>query len=193
MYQAVTTAFDENNVGQAAAITVVFFLIVLAITLVQRRVLRRSARSHDAVRHDSSRLRCTDERTDDEVSEEIERIGPGPARRALSYLLLAVLTLLFIAPTAFMFIGCLKPSEQVLDGLGGFIPKDLSFDNYSGVFDRFNSEATGYFSWFFLISMLVAFVIVIAGLVDQLDGRLRARPAAVAGAQRRASPRSCCS
>ena len=40
MYQAVTTAFDENNVGRGAAITVVFFLIVLAITLVQRLLLR---------------------------------------------------------------------------------------------------------------------------------------------------------
>ncbi len=40
MYQAVTTAFDENNVGRGAAITVVFFVIVLAITLVQRLLLR---------------------------------------------------------------------------------------------------------------------------------------------------------
>ncbi|MCK6211894.1 sugar ABC transporter permease [Georgenia sp. EYE_87] len=40
MYQAVTTAFDANNVGRASAITVLFFIIVLAVTLVQRRVLR---------------------------------------------------------------------------------------------------------------------------------------------------------
>lgn len=40
MYQAVDTAFDQNNVGRASAITVVFFLIVLTLTLVQRRVLR---------------------------------------------------------------------------------------------------------------------------------------------------------
>ena len=38
MFQTVTTAFVENNVGKAAAMTVVFFVIVLAITLVQRRV-----------------------------------------------------------------------------------------------------------------------------------------------------------
>jgi multiple sugar transport system permease protein len=100
----------------------------------------------------------------DEVDDD-GRIGPGPARRALSYVVLVALTLLFIAPIAFMFIGSLKPSEQVLDGLQGFVPKDLSFDNYSGVFDRFNSEATGYFSWFFTTSVIVASVIVIAGLV----------------------------
>jgi len=40
MYQAVTTAFDQNNIGQASAITVVFFLIVVALTLVQRRLVR---------------------------------------------------------------------------------------------------------------------------------------------------------
>ncbi|WP_149184602.1 carbohydrate ABC transporter permease [Streptomyces sp. TRM49041] len=40
MYQAVTTAFDQNNVGRAAAVTVVFFLIVIALTLLQRRVVR---------------------------------------------------------------------------------------------------------------------------------------------------------
>jgi len=40
MYQAVTSAFTEGDVGQGAAITVVFFVVVLALTLVQRRVLR---------------------------------------------------------------------------------------------------------------------------------------------------------
>jgi len=40
MYQAVTSAFSEGDVGQGAAITVVFFFVVLALTLVQRRVLR---------------------------------------------------------------------------------------------------------------------------------------------------------
>lgn len=40
MYQAVTTAFDANNVGRASAITVIFFLIVLSLTLIQRKVLK---------------------------------------------------------------------------------------------------------------------------------------------------------
>ncbi len=40
MYQAVTSAFSANNVGRGAAITVVFFVIVLVITLIQRRVLK---------------------------------------------------------------------------------------------------------------------------------------------------------
>ncbi|MEA2466634.1 MAG: multiple sugar transport system permease protein [Thermoleophilaceae bacterium] len=40
MYQAVTTAFDADNVGRGAAMTVVFFIIVVVITLIQRSVLR---------------------------------------------------------------------------------------------------------------------------------------------------------
>lgn len=40
MYQAVTTAFDQNNIGQASAITIVFFLIVVVLTLIQRRFVR---------------------------------------------------------------------------------------------------------------------------------------------------------
>ena len=110
----------------------------------------------------SAVLDTNEELTDDDA---LGQIRPSAGRRALSYLLLTVLTVLFVAPIAFMFIGSLRPSAQVLDGLGGFVPKDLSFDNYTGVFDRFNSESTGYFSWFFMTSALVASVIVIVGLV----------------------------
>lgn len=45
LFQSTQTVFDENNLGQAAAITVVFFVIVVAITLLQRRVLKQ--RSED--------------------------------------------------------------------------------------------------------------------------------------------------
>jgi multiple sugar transport system permease protein len=40
MFQAVTSAFTDGNIGQGAAITVIFFIIVLAITLIQRALLR---------------------------------------------------------------------------------------------------------------------------------------------------------
>ncbi len=40
MYQAVTSAFIANNVGRGSAMTVVFVIIILLITLIQRRVLR---------------------------------------------------------------------------------------------------------------------------------------------------------
>ncbi|KAB2350094.1 carbohydrate ABC transporter permease [Actinomadura rudentiformis] len=40
MYEAVSTTFDGGDVGRAAAMTVVLFVIVLALTILQRRVLR---------------------------------------------------------------------------------------------------------------------------------------------------------
>lgn len=40
MYEAVTAAFDENNIGRASAISVVFFVIVVVLSLVQRRATR---------------------------------------------------------------------------------------------------------------------------------------------------------
>jgi len=42
MYQAVTSAFVEGNVGRASAITVVFVVIIICITLIQRLVLRQN-------------------------------------------------------------------------------------------------------------------------------------------------------
>ena len=40
MYQAVDNAFVKNNVGRGAAITVLLFLMVVLITIIQRRFLK---------------------------------------------------------------------------------------------------------------------------------------------------------
>lgn len=40
MYEAVTAAFDQNNIGRASAISVVFFVIVVILSLIQRRATR---------------------------------------------------------------------------------------------------------------------------------------------------------
>jgi multiple sugar transport system permease protein len=58
----------------------------------------------------------------------------------------------------------LKPNDQVLAGLSGFIPRHLSFRNYAKVFETFNSDSTGYFWRFYLNSIIISSVIVIAGL-----------------------------
>lgn len=42
MYQAVTSAFVENNVGRGAAMTVVFVFVIIAITLLQQRIFRQN-------------------------------------------------------------------------------------------------------------------------------------------------------
>jgi multiple sugar transport system permease protein len=72
-----------------------------------------------------------------------------------------VLTAVFFAPIAYMLVGSFKPSEEVLDGMAGFLPTNLSLDNYIGVITRFNSPATGYFANFYFTSALVSFVIVV--------------------------------
>ena len=51
--------------------------------------------------------------------------------KALKYLSLFAVTAIFFAPIYYMIIGSFKPNDQVLDGLAGFVPHDLSFDNYT--------------------------------------------------------------
>ena len=99
-----------------------------------------------------------------EAEAAMPRLTPSPFRKLLSYVVLTLVTLFFVAPILYMFIGSLKPSDKVLNGLAGFAPKNLSFDNYSGVVDRFNSDATGHFPQFYLTSLIIAVVIVVAGL-----------------------------
>jgi multiple sugar transport system permease protein len=90
-----------------------------------------------------------------------------------SYVLAIGLALLFIAPIAFMFVASLKPDELVLSQAGswqGFIPIPASFQNYQDVFDRVN------FSQFFLNSILITSMVVLAGLfVNSLAGYALAR------------------
>ncbi len=99
------------------------------------------------------------------ADEPLPRKGKGPLRKAGTYLVMIVITLLFVAPILYMVIGSFKPSDKVLNGLAGFIPEDLSLDNYTGVFDRFNSPATGYFYNFYVTSLIVSVVVVVGGLI----------------------------
>ncbi|MFH0243924.1 carbohydrate ABC transporter permease [Streptomyces sp. HK10] len=88
-----------------------------------------------------------------------------PLRRFLDYAVLSVLAFIFVLPALYLVLGSLKPSDQVLDGLTGFLPTDLSFDNYSAVLSSFDSEATGYFWRFMGVSVLLAGVVVLGGLI----------------------------
>lgn len=85
--------------------------------------------------------------------------------KVLRYAALTIVTAVFFAPIYYMIVGSLKPNDQVLDGLAGFIPKNLSFENYLNVFKRFDSESTGYFWQFYVTSILVSTVIVVGGLI----------------------------
>ncbi|WP_128374475.1 carbohydrate ABC transporter permease [Streptomyces cavernae] len=87
-----------------------------------------------------------------------------PLRRSLDYAVLGVLSFIFALPVLYLFLGSFKPSDEVLDGLSGFLPTHLSFDNYAAVLRSFDSDSTGYFWQFMAISLGVAFVVVTGGL-----------------------------
>lgn len=101
----------------------------------------------------------------DAVASRASRRRATVLRQSLSYAVMCVVTLFFVAPILYMFIGSFKPANQVLNGLAGFLPENLSFNNYLGVFERFNSEATGYFQDFYLTSIIVSAAVVLGGLV----------------------------
>ncbi|MEU5322737.1 carbohydrate ABC transporter permease [Streptomyces sp. NPDC021056] len=87
-----------------------------------------------------------------------------PVRRVLDYSVLSVLAFVFVLPVLYLFLGSLKPSDEVLNGLSGFLPTHLTFANYSAVLDSLSSDSTGYFWQFMGVSVLVAFVVVTGGL-----------------------------
>jgi multiple sugar transport system permease protein len=41
MYQVITTGYDQNNIGQGAAMAVVFLVIVTIVAVIQRRLVRQ--------------------------------------------------------------------------------------------------------------------------------------------------------
>lgn len=81
------------------------------------------------------------------------------------YTLMTIAAVIMFAPIYYLLIGSLKPSAQVLDGFAGFLPTNLSFDNYINVFNALSSDATGHFWQFMFNSVAISAVIVIAGLV----------------------------
>lgn len=97
-------------------------------------------------------------------------------RERVGHALAAVLALVFSAPIIYLIIGSLKPPNQVLGGLASLTPKGLSLHNYSGVFQQFDSAATGHFADFYLTSVTVSGVVVGGGLiVNSLAGYALAR------------------
>ncbi|WP_375389563.1 carbohydrate ABC transporter permease [uncultured Amnibacterium sp.] len=81
------------------------------------------------------------------------------------YVLLVALSALILAPIYYLIVGSFKPSSDVIDGFAGFLPTNLSLDNYANVFKALSSDSTGYFAQFFLNSVLISGVIVLVGLV----------------------------
>jgi multiple sugar transport system permease protein len=81
------------------------------------------------------------------------------------YFILAVIGLLFVAPVYYLVIGSFKPSAEVLAGFAGFLPTNLSLDNYRSVLGSLSSDSTGHFFGFMANSFLISAGIVIGGLI----------------------------
>ena len=96
--------------------------------------------------------------------------------RRISHLMTTIIALVFSAPILYLLLGSLKPPGQVLDGLSGLDPSNLSLHNYSGVVNQFSSDATGHFANFYLTSLTVSAAVVVGGLVvNSLAGYALAR------------------
>lgn len=102
--------------------------------------------------------------------------GRRTATAVRDYAVMTIAAALIVAPIYYLLIGSLKSSADVLDGFAGFLPVNLSFDNYAGVFQALSSDATGYFWQFFANSFLISAVVVVGGLVvNSLAGYAFAR------------------
>lgn len=80
----------------------------------------------------------------------------------ISYVVLTILSLLFVAPILFTIVASFKPDNLVLvesGSLKAFFPDRPSWQNYRDVFERVN------FTRFFLNSILITGAIVLAGLL----------------------------
>ncbi|ARF81869.1 carbohydrate ABC transporter permease [Kitasatospora aureofaciens] len=86
-------------------------------------------------------------------------------RRIADHTVLGLLALVFALPVLYLVIGSLKPSDQVLAGLSGFLPTNLSLHNYAAVLHSLSSDSTGHFWRFMGVSLLVAATVVAGGLV----------------------------
>jgi multiple sugar transport system permease protein len=92
------------------------------------------------------------------------------------YSLLVLFGLIFFIPIYYLIMGSFRPQEKVLSGLGGFLPTNLSLDNYEGVFNRFSNDTTGHVWQFVGVSVIVTVVVVVGGLlVNSLAGYALAR------------------
>jgi multiple sugar transport system permease protein len=97
-------------------------------------------------------------------------VKPGDrSRHWRAYLGMTLLSIFFLFPVIFMLVSSLKPDQQIFEdvtGVKAFLPVgDVSFDNYSGVFDRVPAIR------FLLNSIFVTTLIVAFGLfVNSMAG-----------------------
>lgn len=100
----------------------------------------------------------------------------GIAARVVEYALLVLFAVIFFAPIYYLVVGSFRPGDQVLAGVRGFLPTELTVQNYLDVFQRFSNSTTGYLWQFVAVSVVVTAVVVVGGLVvNSLAGYALAR------------------
>jgi multiple sugar transport system permease protein len=108
------------------------------------------------------------------VKKRRRKIGKTPWS---TYIVLSVLTVLFLFPVYYLIVGSFEPSNQALDGFRAAVPSGLSFANYKTLNAAFfSSTITGSLKGFYTVSTLVSFLVVGGGLiVNSLAGYALAR------------------
>jgi multiple sugar transport system permease protein len=93
----------------------------------------------------------------------------------LSYGVLVLFTIVYIAPIIFMFVGSLKPDDRILVEAGSikaFWPDNTSLQNYRDVFRRVHFGRY-MFNSVFIATMIVAWGLVLNSLAGYAFARLR--------------------
>lgn len=89
-------------------------------------------------------------------------IRPGARARVTAYVVLVALAAFFLFPVAFMIAGAFKPDDRVLadaDGLGAFVPRDPTTENFTDAFDRAD------FGQLLVNSTIIAVAVVGLGMI----------------------------
>ena len=83
---------------------------------------------------------------------------------ALHYLILTAVALFFCRSLP-PHCGTFAPQPRFSKWVSGFVPTNLTLDNYTGVFEHLSSSATGYFGQFAAVSIIVTTAVVAGSLV----------------------------
>lgn len=104
----------------------------------------------------------------------------------ISGILLVLATIAFLGPLWFMLAGNLRKNEKVLTlGWQALLPSDATVENYRAVFRQLD------FTHFFLNSLLIVGLVVVAGLlVNSMAGYARAFEVARARSRARGGDRA---
>ena len=166
VFQAVQRGYEKQDIAGGSAISVLLFLLVLAVSLIQRFVTREKERM-----------------TTQPAPKQVVTKGVRGRSHRLSvagrYAALVLVALIFVFPVVFMVVSSFKPDLQLLrdtSSLRAFLPVgELSFNNYADAFERVPIGR------FIFNSVLVTGITLGLGSVPQFIGRLFLCRSQVAG------------